>query len=36
MAKNSLEKFTEGVRQIWGPLTSEVVAGCGVWGAVEQ
>jgi hypothetical protein len=28
MAKNSLEKFIEGVRQIWGPLTSEVVAGC--------
>ena len=28
MAKNSLEEFIEGVRQIWGPLTSEVVAGC--------
>ena len=28
MAKNSLEQFIEGVRQIWGPLTSEVVAGC--------
>ncbi len=28
MAKNSLEKFIEGVRRIWGPLTSEVVAGC--------
>ena len=28
MAKNSLEKFTEGVSLIWGPLTSEVVAGC--------
>jgi hypothetical protein len=28
MAKNSLEKFIEGVRKIWGPLTSEVVAGC--------
>ena len=28
MAKNSLEKFIEGIRQIWGPLTSEVVAGC--------
>ncbi|MDP1768816.1 MAG: hypothetical protein Q8L74_08435 [Nitrospirota bacterium] len=28
MAKNSLEKFIERVRQIWGPLTSEVVAGC--------
>jgi len=28
MAKNSLEKFIEGGRQIWGPLTSEVVAGC--------
>ena len=28
MAKNSLEKFIEEVRKIWGPLTSEVVAGC--------
>lgn len=28
MAKNSLEKFIERVRQIWGPLASEVVAGC--------
>lgn len=28
MANNSLETFIEGVRQIWGPLTSEVVAGC--------
>lgn len=28
MPKNSLEQFIEGVRQIWGPLTSEVVAGC--------
>ena len=28
MTKNSLEKFIEGVKQIWGPLTSEVVAGC--------
>lgn len=28
MAKNSLKKFIEGIRQIWGPLTSEVVAGC--------
>jgi len=28
MAKNSLEKFIEGIRQVWGPLTSEVVAGC--------
>ena len=28
MAKNSLEQFIEGVTQIWGPLTSEVVAGC--------
>ncbi len=28
MANNSLEKFIEGVRQSWGPLTSEVVAGC--------
>lgn len=28
MTKNSLEEFIEGVRKIWGPLTSEVVAGC--------
>ena len=28
MAKNSLEKFIDGVRAIWGPLSSEVVAGC--------
>lgn len=28
MSKNSLEKFTEGVSSIWGPLSSEVVAGC--------
>lgn len=28
MAKNSLETFIERVRAIWGPLTSEVVAGC--------
>jgi len=28
MAKNSLEKFIDGVRSIWGPLSSEVVAGC--------
>jgi hypothetical protein len=28
MAKNALEAFVEGVRQIWGPLTSEVVADC--------
>ncbi len=28
MAKNSLGKFIEEVRQIWGPLTSDVVAGC--------
>lgn len=28
MAKNSLEKFTENVSSIWGPLTSELVAGC--------
>jgi hypothetical protein len=27
MSKNSLEKFTEGVNSIWGPLSSEVVAG---------
>ncbi len=28
MAKNSLEKFIEAVTPIWGPLSSEVVAGC--------
>jgi len=28
MAKNSLEKFIESVKRIWGPLTSEVVEGC--------
>ena len=28
MAKNSLEKFIDGVRSNWGPLTSEMVAGC--------
>jgi hypothetical protein len=28
MAKNSLEKFIEEVKQIWGPLTSDVVADC--------
>lgn len=28
MTKNSLERFIEGVRRIWGPLSSEVVAGC--------
>ena len=28
MSKNSLEKFIEEVRPIWGPLTSELVAGC--------
>ena len=28
MAKNSLETFIERVRAIWGPITSEVVAGC--------
>lgn len=28
MAKNSLEIFVERVRAIWGPLSSEVVAGC--------
>ena len=28
MTKNSLEKFTERVSSIWGPLTSELVAGC--------
>ncbi|MCX7143847.1 MAG: hypothetical protein NT123_22965 [Proteobacteria bacterium] len=28
MAKNSLEEVIEGIRSIWGPLTSELVAGC--------
>jgi hypothetical protein len=28
MSKNSLELFTEGVTSIWGPLSTEVVAGC--------
>ena len=28
MKKNSLEKFVDGVRSIWRPLNSEVVAGC--------
>jgi hypothetical protein len=28
MAGHSLKRFTEGVRHVWGPLTSEVVAGC--------
>ncbi len=28
MSKNSLEKFTDGVRSIWGPISSEVVADC--------
>jgi len=28
MTKNSLEKSIEGIKQIWGPLSSEVVAGC--------
>jgi hypothetical protein len=28
MSKNSLEIFIEGVRLIWGPLTSELVASC--------
>jgi hypothetical protein len=28
MLKNSLEKFTEKVGAIWGPLTSKLVAGC--------
>ena len=27
MLKNSLKKFTEGVSPIWGPLTSDLVAG---------
>ncbi len=28
MAKNSLEKAVEGISSIWGPLSSELVAGC--------
>jgi hypothetical protein len=28
MARNSLERFVEGVRLTWGPLTSDVVANC--------
>ena len=28
MSRNSLEKFTEGVSSIWGPLGTELVAGC--------
>ncbi|HEX7374757.1 MAG TPA: hypothetical protein VF277_07260 [Steroidobacteraceae bacterium] len=28
MASNSLERFIEGVRSAWGPLSTEVVAGC--------
>ena len=28
MTNNSLEKFVDGIGSIWGPLTSEVVAGC--------
>jgi hypothetical protein len=28
VAKNALETFVEKVRQIWGPLTSELVADC--------
>jgi len=28
MTKNSLEKFIDGVGSVWGPLTSELVAGC--------
>jgi hypothetical protein len=27
MATNSLEKFHENIRRIWGPLSSELVAG---------
>jgi hypothetical protein len=29
MSQTSLAKFTDGVRTIWGPLTTELVAGCG-------
>jgi hypothetical protein len=28
MAKNSLEKSLEGIKSVWGPLSTEVVAGC--------
>jgi hypothetical protein len=28
MARNSLQTFIERVRPMWGPLSSEVVAGC--------
>jgi hypothetical protein len=28
MKKNALEKFVDGVRSVWGPLNSEVVASC--------
>lgn len=28
MTKNSLEKFIEEIQQIWGPLSTEVVAAC--------
>ena len=28
MARNSLERFLDAVQPIWGPLTSELVAGC--------
>ena len=28
MKKNSLEKFVDGVGSVWGPLSSEVIAGC--------
>jgi hypothetical protein len=30
MSKNGLETFIEGVKLTWGPLTSELVAGCSV------
>ncbi|MEO6138106.1 MAG: hypothetical protein ABIP11_05485 [Luteimonas sp.] len=28
MTNNSLEAFVEGVRSVWGPLSTEVVSGC--------
>jgi predicted metal-dependent enzyme (double-stranded beta helix superfamily) len=28
MAENAMERFIEGIMSIWGPLTSEMVAGC--------
>lgn len=28
MTKNALEKFRDGVESLWGPLNSELVAGC--------